>query len=65
MERNKYNLEKTTLIDLPDEILEDKVMQFLNFNDLFNLASVGDHRLKCCALKVAEKKPFRKNYYNN
>ena len=60
MEQKKQNFKETNLLDLPDEILEDKVMQYLTFNDLSNLANVGDRRLKCCALKVAEKKPFSK-----
>ena len=55
--------EQTTLLELPDEILEDNLFSHLSFNDLWNLTNLGSRRLKRCANKVAEKKPFRNYHY--
>ena len=51
-------LEKQSILVLPDEVIEE-IMTFLLFSDLFNLSKVKK-RLKNCAKRVMENKPFSK-----
>ena len=49
------------VLDLPfeDQIIEDHIMVFLSFEDLYNLIEVGNSRLKECAHNVIKKRPSK------
>ena len=47
-------------LDIPDVLLEDHVLAFLSFDDLYNLMKLGNKRLTKCIRNVSRKKPFGK-----
>ena len=56
----RIKLEQKTLLDLPDEVIEDKIMKLLRVQDLYNLIAVGNERLKDCSHNVIKKRPVSK-----
>ena len=54
--------EQKSILDLPDEILEDYVMPSLSHNDLVSLIKVGERRLRDCSKKTIAKRRFCKYF---
>ena len=59
----RIKLEQKDVLDLPDEIIEDKIMVFLSIQDLNNLIEVGNQRLENCSQRVIKKRPCSKYHY--
>ena len=49
-----------SVLDIPDEILEDNLFTLLSFDDLIRLMNIGNARLFHCCDAVIIKKPFGK-----
>ena len=49
-----------SILDIPDEILEDNLFTLLPFDDLIRLMNIGNARLFHCCDVVIIKKPFGK-----
>ena len=49
-----------SILDIPDEILEDNLFTFLSFDDLLRLMNIGNARLFHCCDAVIIKKDFGK-----
>ena len=56
-------LEKQTILDLPEEVIEE-IMSFLSISDLSILSKV-EKRLENCAKRVIKNKPFSKYTINS
>ena len=48
-------LEKQSLLDLPDEVIEDNIMCYLSLKDLHNCSKCENERLKGCSDRVRHK----------
>ena len=46
------------IMDIPDEILEDKLFTLLSFDDYMNLMNIGNARLYRCCYVVIKKLPI-------
>ena len=50
-----------SILDVPDEILEDNLLTLLSFKDLMDLMSIGNARLiRCCSVVIKKKELKRK-----
>ena len=56
MDDSMSSLEQISILDFPDEIIEE-MMTFLKFSDISNLRQVGK-RFEDCARRVMKKMPF-------
>ena len=54
------NPKQKSILDIPDEILEDNLFTLLPFDDLIRLMNIGNARLFQCCDSVIIKKPFGK-----
>ena len=52
----KYYTDAAGLLDLPDEIIEDNLMNFLSLKDLYSCNKCGNERLKNCSTRVLQKR---------
>ena len=57
---NRCKLEQKGILDLPDEIIEDKIMAILSNQDLCKLIGTGNRRLKDCCHRIMKKRPYSK-----
>ena len=53
-------VQEKSILDLPNEILEDHVLPYLSHNDLQSLIKSGEEKLAECSKRAARKKPFCK-----
>ena len=51
------HLEKIDFLDMPNEITE-KVLSYLQSEDLLNLCVIGNKRLRDCSYKLLRKSPL-------
>ena len=54
------NPKQKSILDIPDEILEDNLFTLLPFDDLIRLMNIGNARLFQCCDSVIIKKHFGK-----
>ena len=59
MSKKYKSCRQNSILDVPDEILEDNLLTLLSLDDLMNLMIIGNVRLIGCCCAVIKKKQLK------